>query len=88
MKEALAELVALRALNTETAEPIFESLMAGEADPVQVAAALALIQARGATSEELVAGARAMRRHLVPVAVPDGLTVLDTCGTGGTLGPP
>ncbi|WP_428388066.1 anthranilate phosphoribosyltransferase [Mucisphaera sp.] len=84
IRAALGDLVKLRSLTTEAAEPLFEAIMTGQAEPAAVGAMLALMQARGVTVDELVAGARAMRRHLVPVEAPVGLRVMDTCGTGGT----
>jgi anthranilate phosphoribosyltransferase len=72
------------------AEALFEAILEGRLDPPQIGAVLALIQARGAETDELVGAARAMRRRVTPVPVPPppaGLrqTVLDTCGTGGAL---
>ncbi|MEQ9460676.1 MAG: anthranilate phosphoribosyltransferase [Phycisphaeraceae bacterium] len=84
IREVLPDLVKLRSLSRESAEAIFDAIMEGKAEPLEIAALLALIQARGATVEEVVSAARAMRRHLVPVETPVGLRVMDTCGTGGT----
>ncbi|MEQ9453962.1 MAG: anthranilate phosphoribosyltransferase [Phycisphaeraceae bacterium] len=84
IREVLPDLVKLRSLPRESAEAIFGAIMEGKAEPLEIAALLALIQARGATVEEVVSAARAMRRHLVPVETPVGLRVMDTCGTGGT----
>jgi anthranilate phosphoribosyltransferase len=44
---------------------------------------LSLMQLRGPTADELTGGATAMRRHMVKVQPPDGVAVVDTCGTGG-----
>ena len=83
--ELLAELLAGRTLDQSRAQELFERLFAGELEESQIAAMLALIQARGATVDELAGAARAMRRHAMPVPVPDDprAAVIDTCGTGG-----
>jgi anthranilate phosphoribosyltransferase len=77
-------------LSEPAAESLFESILEGRLDPAQIGAVLALIQARAPAADELVGAARAMRRHVTPVAIappPPGLSqvVLDTCGTGGAL---
>lgn len=84
MKQHLAKLVDGASLTTPEAQDLFELIMTGQAEPAQIGAALALMQMRGPTVEEITAGATVMRKHLVPVTVPEGLTVIDTCGTGGT----
>ncbi len=70
------------------AEEIFGLLLQGKIEEPQIAAMLALIQQRGPTVQELIGGARAMRRFVmeVPAAAekPGSLgPVIDTCGTGG-----
>lgn len=83
MKELLAQLAAGDPLSAEQAIDAFEQIMTGQATHAQTAAMLALMHQRGATVDELVGAATVMRRKAVPVNVPDGLTVIDTCGTGG-----
>lgn len=69
-------------LSAEEAERAFTEVMEGRATPVQMAALLVAIRVRGATSQEVAGGVRALRRAMVPVAAePEGL--VDTCGTGG-----
>lgn len=41
------------------------------------------LRAKGETAEEVRGLARAMRAAAVPVALPEGVDALDTCGTGG-----
>ena len=84
MKEFLKQLVDGRALSTEQAIEAFDLIMSGQASPVQTSAVLALIQVRGPTVDELVGAATVMRRKVTAVDVPDGLTLIDTCGAGGT----
>ncbi|HEX8392103.1 MAG TPA: anthranilate phosphoribosyltransferase [Longimicrobium sp.] len=81
----LAELIrraAARPLTADEAERAFSEVMEGRASPVQMAALLVSIRVRGATSQEVAGGVRALRRAMVPVhTAPEGL--VDTCGTGG-----
>lgn len=81
----LAQLVGGRPLASADAEALFETLLTGGLDDAQIGAVLALIQARGATSDELVGAARVMRHRVtrVPVTLRDGQVLIDTCGTGG-----
>lgn len=68
-------------LNQTVLEEAFDLLLSGGAPVEQVGAFLMGLAVRGETSNELLAGARVMRRHARAVAVPGPL--LDTCGTGG-----
>ena len=83
MRDLLAQLVAARPLDVTQARLAFELIMTGQATHAQAAALLALIQLRGPTIDELVGAATVMREKVMPVTVPAGLTVVDTCGTGG-----
>ncbi len=83
VKAILAQLVEGRPLDAEQAVYAFDQIMSGRSEPTQTAALLALIQQRGATVEELVGAATVMRNKAAKVAVPKGLTAIDTCGTGG-----
>jgi anthranilate phosphoribosyltransferase len=70
-------------LSIDEAERAFGELMQGTATPVQIAALLIAIRARGAVPDEVAGGVRALRRAMVPVSVAAGGEVVDTCGTGG-----
>lgn len=83
MKDLLAQLVDGQPLNQLQATNAFELIMTGQAEPTQTAALLAMISQRGATVDELVGAATVMREKASKVAVPKGLTAVDTCGTGG-----
>lgn len=84
MQHLLAQLVAGRPLTLAQALEAFDLIMTGKPTPTQVGALLALIQARGPTEDEIVGAATIMRDKVTRVDVPAGLTVIDTCGTGGT----
>lgn len=80
----LATLVSGRPLAPDEAAFFFGELLAGRLDTAHISAGLAMIQQRGVSVEELVAGARAMRAHLTPVPTdPSCGVVIDTCSTGG-----
>lgn len=72
-----------RPLSAHEAELAFTEVMEGRATPVQMASLLVAIRTRGAAPAEVVGGIRALRRAMVPLPLPEGRTVVDTCGTGG-----
>ncbi len=84
MQQLLAQLLDGQPLSTPQAVYGFERIMSGQADPAQTGALLALIAQRGPTADELVGATTVMRDKMICVEVPDGLTVVDTCGAGGT----
>jgi anthranilate phosphoribosyltransferase len=79
----LVRLAVERPLSLEEAHAVFGEVMHGRATPVQMAALLAAIRARGAAPEEVAGGVHALREAMVPVPVPADARVVDTCGTGG-----
>jgi anthranilate phosphoribosyltransferase len=70
-------------LSAAEAEAAFNSLMAGEATPVQAASLLTALRVRGETPAELAGGVRALRRAMIPVSAAQPGQLVDTCGTGG-----
>ena len=83
MKHLLANLIQGDSLSEAQATEAFELIMTGQATAAQTGAMLALIQARGPTVDELVGAAKVMRAKAMKVHAPEGLTLIDTCGTGG-----
>ncbi len=81
MRDILTRLANGDELTEQDAESAMHAMMDGTASPVQVAAYLTLLRARGETIGELTGSARAMRDRALPMAVQPG--VIDTCGTGG-----
>lgn len=79
----LQRIAARQDLTAQEAEAAFTGIMEGRASPLQVAALLAGLRAKGEAPQELAGGVRALRRAMLRVDVDDGTTVLDTCGTGG-----
>ncbi len=85
IKPLLAGLMSGSTLSSDEAYQAFECVMSGSATEAQIASLLTAIASRngGATTDEITGAARAMRHHVTPVQVPEGLEVIDTCGTGG-----
>ena len=81
----LHDLVRGHLMDAARAEWVFDTMFSGGLDEAQIGAMLALIAQRQPTIDELVGGARAMRRHATPVGRPEtgDAKVIDTCGTGG-----
>lgn len=78
---AIQAIVRGQPLDAALLEGAFDMLLKGEAAPEETGAFLAALAVRGETAQELIAGARIMRRHARRVEIQGPL--LDTCGTGG-----
>lgn len=90
MQELLSPLSLGQTLTEQQAYQAFEHVMAGRATDAQIGALLTALAVRsdptggtGPTVDELSGAAQAMRHHAMKIDVPDGLDVIDTCGTGG-----
>ncbi|MEC7217555.1 MAG: anthranilate phosphoribosyltransferase, partial [SAR324 cluster bacterium] len=81
MKELLAKLLERKNLSQEEAREMILWVMSEEAVPTQAAALLALLQAKGATIDEIVGAAHAMRERSEKIKAPSD--AIDTCSTGG-----
>jgi len=60
----------------------FDLIMNGEATTAQIAALITALRMKGETIDEIAGAAESMRRHAVFIDCA-GLSVVDTCGTGG-----
>ncbi len=58
-------------------------MWAGEATPAQIAGLLVALRAKGESVEEMTGFVRTMVSHALPLGLPAGIEVIDTCGTGG-----
>lgn len=83
LAELIARAVTGPPLSVEETEAAFVEVMEGRATSIQITALLVGLRANGEAPVNVAGGVRAMRRAMLPVAVPDGWTVVDTCGTGG-----
>lgn len=81
--EQLIRTATERPLTAAEAEEAFGGIMDGTATPVQMAALLVALRARGMVAAEVAGGVKALRRAMVPVPTPRVGEVVDTCGTGG-----
>lgn len=81
IRSALKSLTSGASLSAAELETCFDDLLSGNVPPEQIGAFLMGLAVRGETSEELQAGAKAMRQHARKISLSGD--VLDTCGTGG-----
>jgi anthranilate phosphoribosyltransferase len=79
--DVIAKLVKRESLSEAEAAAAFETIMRGDATPVQIAGFMVALRMKGETVEELTGFARTARALATPIEV-DG-ALLDTCGTGG-----
>ncbi len=81
MIETIAKLVRCESLSETEAAAAFETIMRGDATPVQIAGFMVALRMKGETVDEITGFARKARELATPIEV-DG-ALLDTCGTGG-----
>jgi anthranilate phosphoribosyltransferase len=81
LSQLTRKLAAYQSLTDGEATRVFTAIMEGSVSQIRMASILTAIAARGPSLEEIVGGARAMRRHMIPVDAPAG--AMDLCGTGG-----
>jgi len=79
--EAIAKLVRCESLSEAEASAAFETIMRGDATPIQIAGFIVALRMKGETVDEITGFARTARAMATPIEV-DG-DLLDTCGTGG-----
>ena len=79
----LTGILAGTSLTAGQAEVVLGQVLAGQAAPSQIAALAVALRAKGESVEEMTGFVRAMAAHAVPLGLPDGTDVIDTCGTGG-----
>jgi anthranilate phosphoribosyltransferase len=71
-------------LTFDQAKALQDQIFEGEVSEVQIAAFLAMMRMKRATSAEIAGLARSLRDHAVPVNI--GIdNLVDTCGTGGAI---
>jgi anthranilate phosphoribosyltransferase len=79
--DVIAKLVKCESLSETEASAAFETIMRGDATPVQIAGFMVALRMKGESVDELTGFARTARALATPIEV-DG-ALLDTCGTGG-----
>jgi anthranilate phosphoribosyltransferase len=72
-------------LSREEASALMQSILAGHASDVELAALLGALAARGETSAEIAGFASALREasNILPLSEIEQNNLVDTCGTGG-----
>jgi anthranilate phosphoribosyltransferase len=83
LTEAIGCLMRREDLSPELAERALASILGGDATDVQIAGFAVALRAKGETTSELAALARAMLHFAERVAVVGEGALVDTCGTGG-----
>jgi anthranilate phosphoribosyltransferase len=83
LRFAIQQLAQGRSLDRETSTAAFHVLMEGAASPVQAAALLLGLRAKGETAEEVAGAALALRCAMVRLEIGESERLVDTCGTGG-----
>ncbi len=83
LRLAIRRLASGESLDADTITGAFDVIMRGEGTPAQVAALLMALRVKGETVAEVAGVARALRRAMITIDVPDAAFVVDTCGTGG-----
>ncbi len=69
-------------LDFDQAKQLLDTVFAGQVHELQIAAFLAAMRVKKATSDEIAGFAQSLRDHAVPVR-PKVDNLIDTCGTGG-----
>ena len=98
IKEAIAKVVRGNNLTEAEMEKTMDEIMTGEATPAQIGAFVTALRLKGETVDEITGAARAMRAKANRIFLKNHLinidrdeinveeeTILDTCGTGGTV---
>ncbi len=84
MSSYLDDICQGRSLTKAETKARFDALVGGEMDPVEIAALLIALKAKGEAPEEIAGAAESMRGSAAPFPRPDYLFA-DTCGTGGDM---
>jgi anthranilate phosphoribosyltransferase len=83
LRFAIQQLAQGMSLDREATAAAFGVVMRGEASPVQTAALLMGLRAKGETADEMAGAVMALRCAMVTLETVDPDLVVDTCGTGG-----
>lgn len=79
----LNQLASGKDLSPAQMESVMDKMLGGELQPEVIAGFLMALRCKGETVPEIAAAAQVMRRHARGIPVPEGIALLDTCGTGG-----
>ena len=79
----LGRLLGGESLTADQAEQVLGQVLSGEATPAQIAGLAVALRAKGESVAEMTGFVRAMVAHALPLDLPAGIDLVDTCGTGG-----
>ena len=79
----LGRLLGGESLTADQAEQVMGQVLAGAATPAQIAGLAVALRAKGESVAEMTGFVRAMVAHALPLDLPAGIDLVDTCGTGG-----
>src|SRR5260370_23883864 len=82
-RELLNQIIAGKSLTSDETETLMRRMMDEELTPIQLAAFLVALRAKGETADEVVGFARAMRARARQIEIEADGGLADTCGTGG-----
>lgn len=82
IKAAIELLVSGQSLTQEAMALLMTQIMSGEASDAQIGGLLVALRVKGETVDEIAGAAEVMRKLATPVPL-DGISLVDTCGTGG-----
>ena len=80
-QELIKNVVEGNSLSHTEMEMCFDLILTGKASDAQLGAFLTALKLRGETPDEIVAGARILRKHVTKINAPEG--AMDIVGTGG-----
>lgn len=83
MKEAMDKLLDFQDLDQVEMERVVEEMMDGTISDIEMASFLTALRMKGETVDEMIGGARALRKRATRVEGIEYDELVDTCGTGG-----
>ena len=83
MKRAMEKVLNFHDLNQEEMESVVGEMMSGKLSDVEMAAFLTALRMKGESVDEMIGGARALRKRAATVTGIQDRRLIDTCGTGG-----
>jgi anthranilate phosphoribosyltransferase len=79
----LSLLLGGQSLSADEAAVVLGEVLSGEATLAQIAGLAVALRSKGESVAEMTGFVRAMVAHSVPLDLPEGIDLVDTCGTGG-----
>jgi len=84
IKEAIKKIVQKQDLTEQEASEVMEEIMSGKTTDAQIGAFITVLKMKGETIDEVTGFVRVMRKKATSPGVKEGVTIVDTCGTGGS----